>query len=117
MRVLSACRCSIKEKPGAPKGQKSACFKISMHIVMRSGHYLVKGTGDERNGQHSMNLIKQFVAAIYKRMEDVRGADMTIYSMKRAFRVMGAAKVTFADKLKQSATLKQLVLPGRKKYQ
>ena len=121
MRVPSGCRRSSKEKAGAPKGQKSACFKISMHIVMRSRHYLVKGTGDATNGQHSMNLIKQFVAAIYKRMEDasgnVSGADMTIYSTKRAFRVMGAAKVTFADKLKQSATLKQLVLPGRKKYQ
>ena len=84
---------------------------------MQNNHYLVKGTDDMTNGQHSMNLVKQFVAAIYKKMEDVEGADMTIYSTKRAFRVMGAANVTFADKLKQSATLKQLVLPGRKKSQ
>ena len=106
MRVLSGCRCSSKEKPGAPKGQKSAGFKISMHIVMRNNHCLVKDTGDTMNGQHSMNLVKQFVAAIYKRMEDVEGADMTIYFTKRAFRVMGAAKVTFTDKLKQSVSLK-----------
>ena len=113
MRVLSGCRRSNKEKPDAPRGQKSACFKISMHIVLRNNHYLVKGTEDTRHGQHSMNLVKQFVDAIIQKMKEFEGADMGIYSTKRAFRVMGAAKVTFADGLKQSATLKQLVLPGR----
>jgi hypothetical protein len=115
LRVLSGCRRSNKEKPGAPKGQKSPCFKISMHIILRNNQYLMKGTEDMRHGQHSMNLVKQFVKAIIQKMKDVEGADMGIYSTKRAFRVMGAAKVTFADGLKQSATLKQLVLPRRRK--
>ena len=114
MRVPSGCCRSSKEQPGAPKGQKSACFKISMHIVLQNNHCLVKGTSNDRYGQHSMNLVKQFVAAIYKDMGDVKGVDMSIDSMEWAFRVMGAAKMVFTEKLEQSVPPKELIFSGRR---
>ena len=69
-------------------------YKISLHIYLRSDHYLTKGGEDTRNGLHTLNLQKQLCLKVLEAMgmrncdgtwKD--GADATIYSTYHAFRV------------------------------
>ena len=76
------------------------CFKISLHIHLRSQHFLAKGTEAKTHGYHTLNMQKQLCLQVYEAMGLRRpdgtwaqGADVSIYSRARAFRVLWARKL------------------------
>lgn len=42
-----------------------SCFTISLHIHLRSGHFIARGTKDIRHGHHTMNMHKQMCLRVY----------------------------------------------------